>query len=66
MIDDLARLRAHIGTVSDMADRKVLPMLDMHAWHFIRLCPFLVLASADWQGQVAQARGAIRRASCRC
>lgn len=58
MIDDLAGLRAHIGNVSDMADRKVLPMLDMHARHFIRLCPFLVLASADGQGQVdASPRG---------
>ena len=55
---DLDALRAHIGAVSDLADWKVLPALDQHARHFIRLCPFLVLASADGQGQVdASPRG---------
>ena len=58
MIDTLDTLRAHIGTVSDMADRKELPALDHHCRHFISLCPFLVLASADGQGQVdASPRG---------
>ncbi len=55
---DLDSLRAHMGAVSDMAADKALPALDKHARHFLRLCPFLVLASADGQGQVdASPRG---------
>ena len=44
---DHVELREHIGVISDMADRKVLPRLDAHCRHFITLSPFLVLASAD-------------------
>ncbi len=58
MIDGLAALRAHIGAISDMAERKVLPRLDAHCRHFIALSPFLVLASADADGHVdASPRG---------
>ena len=47
-----------MGAVSDIADRKVLPVLDQHARHFILLCPFMVLATADGAGQVdASPRG---------
>ena len=55
---DQIELRTHIGTISDMADRKVLPRLDTHCRHFITLSPFLVLASADSEGRVdASPRG---------
>ena len=55
---DQVELRTHIGVISDMADRKVLPRLDAHCRHFITLSPFLVLASADREGRVdASPRG---------
>ena len=55
---DQAELRSHIGAISDLADRKVLPRLDAHCRHFITLSPFLVLASADSEGRVdASPRG---------
>lgn len=55
---DQLELRTHIGTISDIADRKVLPRLDAHCRHFITLSPFLVLASADRDGRVdASPRG---------
>ena len=58
MIADLETLRTHMGRVSDMADRKVLPRLDAHCRHFIALSPFLVLASSDARGGVdASPRG---------
>lgn len=57
-IPDLEALRAHMGQISEMAVRKVLPRLDDHCRHFIRLSPFLVLATADADGQLdASPRG---------
>lgn len=53
-----AALRAHLGPVSPLAERKVLPRLDAHARHFIALSPFLVVATADTEGGVdASPRG---------
>lgn len=55
---DQADLRTHVGPVSDMADRKVLPRLDKHCRHFIELSPFLVIATADRDGRAdASPRG---------
>ena len=34
-----AALRAHVGPVSALAERKVLHRLDAHARHFIALSP---------------------------
>ena len=53
-----AALRAHVGPVSILAERKVLHRLDAHARHFIALSPFLVIATADAEGRVdASPRG---------
>ena len=57
-IPDYAALRAHMGQISAMAERKVLPWLDRHCRAFIGLSPFLVLATADADGRVdASPRG---------
>ena len=57
-LPDLAALRAHMGAVSPMAARKVLPALDRHCRAFIALSPFLVLASSDAEGRAdASPRG---------
>jgi len=57
-IPDPTALRAHMGPVSPTAQRKVMHRLDTHARHFIALSPFLVLATADADGQVdASPRG---------
>jgi PPOX class probable FMN-dependent enzyme len=57
-IPDYAALRAHMGQISAMAERKVLTRLDRHCRHFISLSPFLVLATADADGRVdASPRG---------
>lgn len=57
-LSDHAALRAHMGAISPMAARKVLPALDRHCRAFIALSPFLVLASADAEGRVdASPRG---------
>ena len=57
-IPDHAALRAHMGQISAMAERKVLHALDRHCRHFIALSPFLVLATADADGRVdASPRG---------
>ena len=57
-IPDPAALRAHVGPVSTLAERKVLHRLDAHARHFIALSPFLVIATADAEGRVdASPRG---------
>ena len=57
-IPDYAALRAHMGAINPMAERKVLPALDHHCRAFIALSPFLVLASADAEGRVdASPRG---------
>ena len=53
-----AALRAHMGQVSPLAERKVLHRLDHHCRRFIELSPFLVLATADAHGRVdASPRG---------
>jgi len=57
-IPDFAALRAHVGQVSALAERKCLPKLDHHCRAFIALSPFLVLATADAEGRVdASPRG---------
>lgn len=57
-ITDAEALRAHMGQISPMAVRKVLPRLDRHSRHFIALSPLLVLATADRDGRVdASPRG---------
>jgi len=57
-IPDYDALRAHMGIISPMAERKVLPALDRHCRAFIALSPFLVLASADADGRAdASPRG---------
>jgi PPOX class probable FMN-dependent enzyme len=57
-IPDYAALRAHMGQISPMAERKVLTSLDKHCRHFIQLSPFLVLATTDGEGRVdASPRG---------
>jgi len=57
-IADGAALRAHMGAISALAERKVLPALDHHCRAFIALSPFLVLASADAEGRAdASPRG---------
>ena len=51
-------LRAHFGPMSSMVERKVLKRLDQHCRAFIELSPFLVLASADAEGNLdASPRG---------
>lgn len=51
-------LRAHMGPISPMAARKVLPRLDHHCRHFIALSPFLVIATSDADGKLdASPRG---------
>ena len=57
-IPDFAALRAHVGRISPMAERKVLHRLDRHCRAFIGLSPFLVIATADGEGRVdASPRG---------
>ncbi len=57
-IPDHDALRAHMGAISALAERKVLPALDGYCRAFIALSPFLVLASADAQGRAdASPRG---------
>ncbi len=57
-ITDGPALRTHFGVVNPLAERKVLRRLDRHATAFIRLSPFLVLATADAGGRVdASPRG---------
>ena len=57
-IPDTTALRSHMGAISGIAARKVLPHLDRHARAFIALSPFLVLATADAEGRVdASPRG---------
>ena len=51
-------LRAHMGQISPMAERKVLPRLDLHCRRFIELSPLIVVATADANGQLdASPRG---------
>lgn len=58
LIDDPADLRAHMGAVHPLAERKVLDRLDPFCRDFIALSPFLVLATVDAQGRAdASPRG---------
>lgn len=57
-IEDPADLRAHMGAINPLAERKVIDRLDQFCRDFIALSPFLVLASADAQGRAdASPRG---------
>jgi len=57
-IADQAELRAHIGVLHPLAERKVINRLDGFCRDFIALSPFLVLASADGAGRAdASPRG---------
>ena len=57
-IPDISALRAHVGQISALAERKVLDHLDRHCRAFIGLSPFLVIATADREGRVdASPRG---------
>ena len=57
-IADPDALRVHMGPISPMAERKVLPRLDVHCRRFIELSPLLVLATASAEGGVdASPRG---------
>ena len=57
-IPDVSALRAHVGQISTMAEKKVLYRLDTHCRRFIELSPFLVIATADRDGRVdASPRG---------
>ncbi len=57
-LPDYAALRAHMGAMNPMAERKVLPALDHYCRAFIAMSPFLVLASADAEGRAdASPRG---------
>ena len=58
LIGDAEALRKHIGTVSPLAQDKVLDRLDRFCRDFIALSPFLVLASCDSEGRAdASPRG---------
>ena len=51
-------LRAHMGSISPLAARKMMPALERHSRAFIALSPFLVMASADADGRAdASPRG---------
>jgi len=57
-VEDIGQLRALVGEVSLIAERKVLDRLDRFCRDFIALSPFLVLASADAEGRAdASPRG---------
>ncbi len=57
-ITSIDALRAHLGNISPLAERKVLPRLDAHCRRFIELSPLLVLATADADGHLdASPRG---------
>ncbi|KST59885.1 pyridoxamine 5'-phosphate oxidase [Methylobacterium sp. GXS13] len=57
-IHDAAELQAQFGAVGPPAARKVLDHIDAYARRFIALAPFVVLASADADGQAdASPRG---------
>jgi len=57
-IADLEALRAHFGTMTTIAAHKTMPRLDHYSRAFIALSPFLVLATADGDGNVdASPRG---------
>lgn len=49
--------RALYGEPSDLVQKKMLARLDGHCQHFIRLSPFVVIASSDETGADATPRG---------
>lgn len=55
--DDALSVRDLYDTPSDLVRKKVLSRLDAHCRHFIRLSPFLVIASSDETGADATPRG---------
>jgi PPOX class probable FMN-dependent enzyme len=58
IIAEPGALRAHMGPVNPLAERKVLDRLDGHCRDFIALSPFLVLATSDGEGRAdASPRG---------
>ena len=57
-VADAQQLRALVGEVHLLAERKVLDRLDHFCRDFIALSPFLVLASSDSEGRAdASPRG---------
>jgi PPOX class probable FMN-dependent enzyme len=50
-------VRTLYGEPSDLVRKKVLDRLDKHCQHFIRLSPFVVVASCDESGADATPRG---------
>lgn len=50
-------VRALYGEPSDLVQKKVLNRIDAHCQHFIRLSPFVVIASCDESGADATPRG---------
>jgi PPOX class probable FMN-dependent enzyme len=50
-ITHLSQLRKLYSGASERAVKKEIPALDVHAIQFIRLSPFVVIASGDAQGQ---------------
>jgi hypothetical protein len=50
-------VRALYGEPSDLVQKKVLDHLDKHSQHFIRLSPFVVIASCNDSGADATPRG---------
>ena len=48
---DAKQLREHYGTPSDLVQRKTLAKLDAHCRRFIEASPFLVIGSADANGE---------------
>ncbi|WP_332685294.1 pyridoxamine 5'-phosphate oxidase family protein [Bosea sp. (in: a-proteobacteria)] len=57
-VEDAQQLRALVGEVHPLAERKVLDRLDRFCRDFIALSPFLVLASSDSEGRAdASPRG---------
>ncbi len=59
-MNEIARpedVRALYGEPSDLVRKKVLSRLDGHCQHFIRLSPFVVIASSDETGADATPRG---------
>lgn len=57
-ITDPEQMRAHIGAISPIVERKILRRLDHFCRDFIALSPFLVIATADSEGRAdASPRG---------
>ena len=52
IIKDKETLRALYGEPGSRASKKIMARLDVHSKHFIRLSPFMMLATYDEQGRV--------------